>query len=390
MTASLQEKNNKWYIVLNTYENGKRKQKWISTNLPVKGNKTRAQKMLRDTLAEYEKAETEAVEAQQKSKRDDILFTEAVKEWYSDKVADIGHPIDETTRQGYEILIEKHIDPYFKANGLKLGEINKDNLQVFFNEKAKNGRLDGKGGLAPRSLKLIKNIINQTLLFFVANGDIPNNPCQFVRLPSVERYNSKYYTKSQIDTLLDSIKNEPLYPLIMLTAIYGLRRSEAIGLQWSSVDFEAETVLICHTVAKVKSTVEKDKTKTTSSRRTYPMTPEIKNLLLDLKAQQEGDREFYGNTYHEGDYVFRWGDGRPFSPDYVSQKFRKLLKEHNMPHIRFHELRHSAASNLLNMDFKLEDVKDWLGHSTIKTTADVYGHLDASRKKNMAAALAGR
>lgn len=389
MTASLQEKNNKWYIILNTYENGKRKQKWIATNLPVKGNKTRAQKLLRETLAEYEKAETEAAEVREKGKTD-ILFTEAVKEWYADKIADIEHPIDAVTQQGYEILIEKHINPYFKAKGLKLGEISKDNLQVYFNEKAKKGRLDGKGGLSPRSLKLIKNIVNQTLLFFVANGDIPNNPCQFVRLPSVEKYNSKYYSKSQIDALLENIKNEPLYPLIMITSIYGLRRSEAVGLQWSSVDFEAETVLICHTVSKVKTAVEKDKTKTTSSRRTYPMTAEIKSLLLELKAQQERDRKYYGNTYHKGDYVFRWEDGRPFSPDYVSQKFNKLLKAHNMPHIRFHELRHSAASNLLNMDFKLEDVKDWLGHSSIKTTADVYGHLDAGRKKSMATALAGR
>lgn len=117
------------------------------------------------------------------------------------------------------------------------------------------------------------------------------------------------------------------------------------------------------------------------------MTPDIKELLLKLKAQQEKDKAFFGDMYHDCDYVFRWSDGRPFSPDYVTDKFQKLLKEHKLPKIRFHELRHSAASNLLSMGFSLKDVQEWLGHSDIKTTANIYGHLDAKRKMSMAKAL---
>ena len=73
------------------------------------------------------------------------------------------------------------------------------------------------------------------------------------------------------------------------------------------------------------------------------------------KAQQEKDKEFFGDSYHDCDYVFRWSDGRPFSPDYVTGKFQSLLKAHGMPKIRFHELRHSAASNLLSLGFSLKD-----------------------------------
>ncbi len=120
------------------------------------------------------------------------------------------------------------------------------------------------------------------------------------------------------------------------------------------------------------------------------MPQEIKEVLWDLKEKQKNNRKFYGNTYHKSDRVFCWEDGRPFEPSYISKKFSKLLKEHNMPHIRFHELRHSSASNLLNMGYGLDAVKDWLGHSTIKTTADIYGHLDAGRKVEMANALARR
>jgi integrase len=387
MTGSLQIKNNKYYLVLNTYENGKRKPKWIATELAAKGNKTRAQKLLRDTLKEYEQAEE--ARAEQEANRSLMPFTEAIRLWYEDKISDFEHPIDEVTKQGYDTLMKNHVYPYFREKEFRLCEITKDNLQEYISEKAKNGKLNGKGGLAPRSLKLIKNIVNQTLQFCVAEGMIPSNPCQFVKLPACQRYEAKFYTKSQIDELLEKIKSEPLYPLIRLTALYGLRRSEALGLCWDCVNFEAETITIRRTVSKVTTVVAKDKTKNNSSRRSFPMTPDIKQLLLELQTQQEKDKKFFGKEYHDCDYVFRWPDGRPFSPDYVSDKFPRLLKANNMPKIRFHELRHSAASNLLSMGFSLKDVQEWLGHSDIKTTANIYGHLDAKRKKSMAEALSG-
>ena len=87
--------------------------------------------------------------------------------------------------------------------------------------------------------------------------------------------------------------------------------------------------------------------------------------------------------------MFTWPDGRPYSPDYITDKFSTLLRKHDLPHIRFHELRHSCASLLLNNGFGLKDVQEWLGHSDIKMTANIYGHLDVARKQNIADRLSG-
>ena len=385
MTGSLQIKNNKYYVVLNVYEdnNGKlkRKAKWISTGLTVKGNKTRAQKILRETLAEYEQREADEAERRQhENDPSNMLLIDAVQQWFDSKTK-----VDEVTRQGYETLINSHIKPYFASKKTKLNEVDKDLLQAFINQKAKSGRLDGKGGLAPRSLKLLKNVLTQTLDKCVAEKIIPNNPCQFVELPTCERYQSNYYTTEQIDTLLGAIKDEPLYPLVRVTSVYGLRRR----LRWCSVNFVNDTITIEHTIAKVKTVIAKDKTKNKTSRRTLPMTPEIKSLLQSLKSQQGENKEAYGNTYNDNDYVFVWEDGRPYSPDYVSRTFSHLLQKYGMPHIRLHDLRHSVASNLLNANYQLSDVSSYLGHSSIKTTADIYGHLDNRRKLGMAEALSG-
>ena len=157
-----------------------------------------------------------------------------------------------------------------------------------------------------------------------------------------------------------------------------------VGLKWDSVDFSANTLTIKHTVSKVTKTVEKDKTKNASSHRSFPLVPDIKELLLDLQEREAKNRAEFGKEYISNDYIPKWDDGRPFSPDFVTKKFQKLLKANSLPRIRFHELRHSCASILINMGFTLKDVQEWLGHSDITITANIYSHLDVTRKQNMA------
>ena len=289
MTGSLQEKNGKFYMVLNTQVNGKRKLKWISTGLTVKGNKRRAEQLLRETPQAYESG--------QKKATPDVLFGDYLRSWLDG----VRRKVDEVTYQGYEVLALRQVVPWFEKRGVKLADVTLELLQEYVDEKASSGRKDGMGGLSPRSLRLHKNILFQTLTEAVKGGLLPSNPCQHVVLPKSVRYESHFYTADQLNQFFQAIRDEPLYPLLKITAIYGLRRSEVLGLKWDSIDFDAGTVTIRHTVSKVTKAVEKDKTKNATSYRSFPLTEEARTIFQTAQAEEKENRRLCGRQYQEND-----------------------------------------------------------------------------------------
>lgn len=329
MTGSLQIKNGKYYAVINLIDaNGKRKQKWISTGLEVKGNKKNADQFLRDRLKDYEQSKQLA--------QADMLFADYVHVW----LEHVKTSVDIITYQGYLSVAKAHIIPYFEARQFKLCDIGREQIQAYIDEKSQHGRLDGKGGLSPKTIKTHKLIIQLALKEAVKNELILRNPCEFVTLPKMVKHEAGFYTAEQVRALFHAIRQEPLYPLIYFTVIYGLRRSEVLGLKWDSVNWETDTVTIKHTVCFYGDIVEKDTTKTASSFRSYPLTAEVKTILESLKQAETKNRQLFGNAYCENDYIFKWENGVPFTPDFVTKKFPKLLRKYGLPHIRFHDLRH--------------------------------------------------
>ena len=147
----------------------------------------------------------------------------------------------------------------------------------------------------------------------VKNNHIIANPCQFVMLPQIIPYESSYYTSDQLKRLFEALNNDPMLPIVKTTAIFGLRRSELLGLQWKSIDFEAKTMLIRHTVFKVNTVVAKDKTKNASSHRLFPLTDETIEIFKQIKEQEALNRKRYRSEYVSNDYVFKWPNGKPYS-----------------------------------------------------------------------------
>lgn len=377
MTGSLQTKNGKYYAVLDFYDDAnKRKQKWINTGYEVKGNNERkAQQALKKLEREYA--------VKKISPFDDVLFVDYINQW----LEMIRMQVDEVTLQGYEGTAKKHLIPYFEPLKLKLNEVTPSVLQKYYNYKHKSGRLDGKGGLAAKSVKQHHVVIYQTLKDALRKNLVLYNPAERITLPKMEHFVGKFYSAEQIHALFDALNGEPLLPLIRVTVIYGLRRSELLGLKWDSINFTEKKVIIKHTVSKCTKVVEKDKTKNHSSFRGYPMMPEIEDIFKEAKCKEITNRHLFGQEYQDNEYVFKWDDGHAYSPDFISQKFHKLLEKHNLPMIRFHDLRHSCASLLIDMGYDLKDIQEWLGHADVKMTGNVYGHLSTKRKNGIAEAF---
>lgn len=177
-------------------------------------------------------------------------------------------------------------------------------------------------------------------------------------------------TTEEAQRVIDAFKGHYMYELVVVTFYYGLHRSEVLGLKWSAIDFENDTLTINHTVVKSLTIEAKDNTKTELSTAKYKLLPNVKTLLLALRQRKP----------YKSEYVFTWEDGRIYRPDSVTKAFGRVLHNHNLPHMRFHDIRHSTASLLFDMGMSLEDVKQWLRHSDIETTSNIYLHYTRARK----------
>ena len=238
-------------------------------------------------------------------------------------------------------------------------------------------------------------IIRKCLEYAFKMDIIPNNPADKVQKPKVEQYIGSYYTQTELNTLFEKSKGDPLEVVILITAFYGLRRSEVLGLKWDSFDFDNLTFTIKHTVTITNTEGNnrklecKDKTKNKSSYRSLTLLDDMAEKLLELKEKQEAFKKAFGKSYNKQylDYVFVNPQGKLIRPDYITQHFSMLLEKIGMKHIRFHDLRHSCASLLLAKGIPMKAIQEWLGHSNFSTTANLYAHLDSNSKKKSAEVL---
>jgi len=377
VSGHLEDRRGIFHIMLSWKdENGKRNRKSISTGLILKGNKKRAEEMLRKAK---EDQETKLMEG---PRTNDLLFADFMEEW----LEVIRSDIKIVTFGSYQINVKNVIAPYFRKKGILLQELTSEDINEFYAEELK--RIKGS------SVCKSHGIINRVLKYAVDKEYIPYSIMNKVKRPKKERYVGKFLKQQEVIELFEAVKGHKLELGVILGAFYGLRRSEIVGLRWESIDFEANTLTIEHTVTGVRIDgkyiiVANDSTKTKSSFRTLPLVPSIREKLLEKKAEQNENRKLCGKSYNEkeGQYIYTDALGNRIRPDYLTEIFPKFLVENGFRRMRFHDLRHSCASLLLANGVPLKQIQEWLGHSDFAVTANVYAHLEFNSKLASAEAM---
>ncbi|MBO5932034.1 MAG: site-specific integrase [Clostridia bacterium] len=292
--------------------------------------------------------------------------------------------LKKSTFEAEGIYLTKHIIPYFAEVCPELENLKPVMVQNYTRTKLKGGRMDGQsGGLSLVSVRKHFAILKQALDEAVMLEYLDHNPAASVRLPkrstAAVAQRTVFLTTEEAQRLLDGIKEHSIYPAVALALLYGLRRSEVLGLRWDAINFDRGTITICHTVVKNLTVRASDTTKTENSRRTFQMLPEVRSMLEDLKAKSPKGSQ----------YLFCHDDGSVWRPDCLTRTFQRQLKRLELPQMRFHDLRHSTASILFDRGWSLEDVKNWLGHADIETTSNIYLHYGRTRKVLLANDLVG-
>jgi len=389
MKGRVQPKNGYLYIVISR---GKGlTPKWISTGLKdTAANARTAKKMVEPTIEEYK------AQFLQEQKKIPTNLAEVIT-----PTIQAALPVPETplfadtiplylayakinvranTYDKYEYAARKHIIPYFKEIDVQIARLTTLDIQGYYSYKMESG-------LSKESLKYHRTVINQTLQYAIEPMKlIQSNPSTGIRLGKSADPVIRYYDADQLKELFDKISDEgnQIVAPVILAAYYGLRRSEALGMEWMSIDFKRKTVTIQRTAIRTTAgTVYSPTVKSTSSLRTMPLFPEIEAYLKELYRQQKQMQSTLKKAYVKNNEVCKWDDGHLVSPDYVTHRFRKLIEKYDLPPLTFHQLRHSTASLLINNGYSLKEVQEWLGHANPRST-NVYAHMQYKSKENMA------
>lgn len=345
--------------------NGNRKQMHKSTGLKaIKGNKRKAEEKAREIVEKWE----EIVYCD----KSDMLLCEYVKDWAQRQKPMLSH----TTYDNYMSMINKHITPYFTQRKLKLRDTKPYHLQEYINAKMSENL---SANTVCKQLAIIKTAMQDAVI----NDVIKTNPANKVTKPKKSKPQHDFYTADELQKLFEVIAGTSIEIPVYLATLFGLRRSEVVGLKWSAIDLEKKTLSVCGSVTRQQQDSGEwvdtydSRLKTEASNDIFELND---TLCIFFKSLYNHNQRLISNTDDYKEYVCVNEIGERIKLDYITQKFAKVLKANNLRHIRFHDLRHSTLS-LLSNTYSMKLVQGYARHANYNITADTYCHVDNTAKR---------
>ncbi len=228
-----------------------------------------------------------------------------------------------------EIAVRVHIKPNFENKALnKITANDIQELLVKLKDKS-------------RTRLSVYNILNESFKFAIANKYIKENPCEYIKRPKHVRVVGNALTQEEEDLFLTNIKGHAAESILLFLLYSGMRRNEAMTMRWEDIDW-------------INNKIHVRGTKTEKSDRIIPIFPKIKELLESMGIKQQGNIFDYNNACS------------------VTRSFIRLS---GLPNHKLHDLRHTFATRCIEKGIPMKYVQSWLGHSSYKTTADIYSHI---------------
>jgi integrase len=288
--------------------------------------------------------------------------------------------IRERTWVRYEQYVRLHLEP--KLGKLALTKLSPQQLQNLYADRL-------EAGLSPTTVHHLHATIHKALEQAVKWGLVGRNVADLVEPPRIARYEIRTLSPDEANLLLDAAQDDRLEALYVLALTTGLREGELLGLRWRDVDLEGAAVEVRGSLQRVPTGFIIAEPKTNKSRRRVGLTDDAIAALRQHRARQSAERLRLGTAWtNEHDLVFTDGSGKPIdATKFLRTSFAPLLKRAGLPPMRFHDLRHTAATLLLGRGIHPKIVSEMLGHSQVGITLDLYSHVTPTMQREATAAM---
>ncbi len=360
-----------WYLRVELQHGsiGKRRQRRET----VRGTKADAQRRLHELLVE--------VEAGGYADAQRLTVAKVTERWLATKE----HRVAAKTYAFYSSHVRLYIVP--TLGSLRAEALRPAPIEAAIGRWARGKRHDRESGvLSARSVAHLFNTLRTILRWGVKMGMLVRNAADAVEPPRFERKEMRALDPAGVARLLEAAQRTDLRAVIAVAIGTGLRRGELLALRWSDVNLDARRLTVHRSLETVKGVTRTKSPKTARSARTIALPPFVAEILREEPHRQEL-REARGIKRNEGGWVFARPDGSPWEPGAFSLAFARFVKSAKLPHVRFHDLRHSFGTLALASGVDLQTVSRALGHESTAITSRIYLHAIESLNEDAAARI---
>ena len=289
-----------------------------------------------------------------------------------------------STRASYRTTVEKWIVPH--VGGTLLPALTPQHVQQMLETLAESG---GRGGteLSTRSVQYAFTVLKMAMQHAAAQGFIARNPLAAMKRPKARSRSMDYWTAAEAGLFLNAVDEDRLRCMWLLFLARGFRRGELVGLRWQNVDLDAGRLSVIATIVVVDGGAEGSEPKTDRGRRSVPLDADLVAALKSHRRRQLEERLAWGAAWVDTGLVFTREDGTALHPETISTRFETLTKRAGLRRIRLHDMRHTAATLALQAGIPVKVVSEWLGHSSVSITLDIYSHVISSMSEELGARL---